>query len=224
MEPSSGQQRLLFVVVVLVLAGLGVYLISARTHNGTAATPPASPTATSPAPPATQAPATSPASQAPATTPASVPASVPTSGGKTDIYQWLPFSQQDLTAAAQATLSFAADYDTYSYTETDKAYIGKMASVVTTELAATLKNAYDLPSAAAMRSSQKQVATSSGQIVSIRSFGTGPSSIIFVVNITQKVAATSGTSTTTTQYAVTATAGAGGWQVNDIELAKAGNF
>ena len=75
-----------------------------------------------------------------------------------------------------------------------------------------------------MRSSQKQVATSSGQIVSIRSFGTGPSSIIFVVNITQKVAATSGTTTTTTQYAVTAISAAGGWQVNDIELAKAGNF
>ena len=99
-----------------------------------------------------------------------------------------------------------------------------MAGVVTSELAATLKNAYDLPSAAAVRSGQKQVATSSGQIVSIRSFGTGPTSIIFVVNITQKVAATSGTTSTTTQYAVTATSAAGGWQVNDIELAKAGNF
>ena len=152
------------------------------------------------------------------------PATQATTGGGVDIYQWLPFSQQDLTEAAQATIAFAADYDTYSYTETDKAYIDKMAGVVTGELAATLKNAYDLPSAAAVRSGQKQVATSSGQIVSIRSFGTGPTSIIFVVNITQKVAATSGTSSTTTHYAVTVTSAAGGWQVNDIELAKAGNF
>ena len=130
MQPSSGQQRLLFVVVVLVLAGLGVYLISGRTHNGTAATPPASASATSPAP---QTPAVQ-----PATTPASVPASVPTSGGKTDIYQWLPFSQQDLTEAARTTVAFAGDYGTYSYTETAAAYAGKMATLVTGELAAAV--------------------------------------------------------------------------------------
>jgi hypothetical protein len=221
MEPSSGQQRLLFVVVVLVLAGLGVYLISARTHNGTAATPPASPSVTSPAPPATQAPATSPASQAPATTPASVPASVPTGGGKADIYQWLPFSQQDLTEAARTTVAFASDYETYSYTETAAAYAGKMASLVTGELAATLKNAYATPGVAAQRTAQKQVSTGSGGIASIRSFG--PGSITFVVNIAQQLATTQGTSNKTTQYAVTVVSAAGGWQVNDIELAGAGN-
>ena len=218
MQPSSGQQRLLFVVVVLVLAGLGVYLISGRTHNGTAATPPASVSATSQAP---QAPATSQAPQAPATTPASVPASVPTGGGKADIYQWLPFSQQDLTEAARTTVAFAADYGTYSYTETAAAYAGKMASLVTGELAATLKNAYATPGLAAQRTAQKQVSTGSGGIASIRSFG--PGSITFVVNIAQQLATTQGTSTKTTQYAVTVVSAAGGWQVNDIELAGAGN-
>jgi hypothetical protein len=218
MEPSSGQQRLLFVVVVLVLAGLGVYLISARTHNGTAATPPASPSATGPA---TQAPAISPASQAPATTPASVPASVPIAGGSADIYQWLPFSQQDLTEAARTTVAFAADYETYSYTETAAAYAGKMASLATAELAATLKNAYATPGVAAQRTAQKQISTSSGGIASIRSFGAG--SITFLVNIAQQLATTQGTSTKTTQYAVTVVSAAGGWQVNDIELAGAGN-
>src|SRR5215467_12188534 len=209
MEPSSGQQRLLFVVVVLVLAGLGVYLISGRTHNGTAARPPASVSATSQAP------------QAPATTPAIVPASVPPGSGKADIYQWLPFSQQDLTEAARTTVAFAADYETYSYTETATAYAGKMATLVTGELAATLKNAYATPGVAAQRTAQKQVSTSSGGIASIRSFG--PGSITFVVNIAQQLATTQGTSTKTTQYAVTVVSAAGGWQVNDIELAGAGN-
>jgi len=213
MEPSSGQQRLLFVVVVLVLAGLGVYLISARTHNGTAATPPASASATSPAP---QTPAVQ-----PATTPASVPASVPSGSSKADIYQWLPFSQQDLTEAARTTVAFAADYETYSYTETAAAYAGKMATLVTGELAATLKNAYATPGVAAQRTAQKQVSTGSGGIASIRSFG--PGSITFVVNIAQQLATTQGTSTKTTQYAVTVVSAAGGWQVNDIELAGAGN-
>jgi hypothetical protein len=216
MEPSSGQQRLLFVVVVLVLAGLGVYLISARTHNGTAATPPASVSATGPAPATSAAPAVQ-----PATTPASVPASVPRGSGGADIYQWLPFSQQDLTQAARTTLAFAADYETYSYTETAAAYAGKMASLVTGELAATLKNAYATPGVAAQRTAQKQVSTGSGGIASIRSFG--PGSITFVVNIAQQLASTQGTSTKTTQYAVTVVSAAGGWQVNDIELAGAGN-
>jgi len=220
MEPSSGQQRLLFVVVVLVLAGLGVYLISARTHNGTAATPPASATgsasATSSAPPAPQSSAVQ-----PATTPASAPASVPGGSGRADIYQWLPFSQQDLTEAARTTVAFAADYETYSYTETAAAYAGKMATLVTGELAATLKNAYATPGVAAQRTAQKQVSTGSGGIASIRSFG--PGSITFVVNIAQQLATTQGTSTKTTQYAVTVVSAAGGWQVNDIELAGAGN-
>jgi hypothetical protein len=216
MEPSSGQQRLLFVVVVLVLAGLGVYLISARTHNGTAATPPASVSATGPAPATSAAPAVQ-----PATTPASVPASVPRGSGGADIYQWLPFSQQDLTQAARTTVAFAADYEPYSYTETAAAYAGKMASLVTGELAATLKNAYATPGVAAQRTAQKQVSTGSGGIASIRSFG--PGSITFVVNIAQQLASTQGTSTKTTQYAVTVVSAAGGWQVNDIELAGAGN-
>src|SRR5215475_4166304 len=219
MEPSSGQQRLLFVVVVLVLAGLGVYLISARTHNGTAATPPASVSATGSAPVTSPAPPAS--AVQPATTPASAPASVPAGGGRADIFQWLPFSQQDLTEAARTTVAFAADYETYSYTETAAAYAGKMASLVTGELAATLKDAYATPGVAAQRTAQKQVSTSSGGIASIRSFG--PGSITFVVNIAQQLATTRGTSTKTTQYAVTVVSAAGGWQVNDIELAGAGN-
>ena len=216
MELSSGQQRLLFVVVVLALAGLGIWLVGSGLHHGNAAAPPASPSASSAA-------ATPSASSAlPAVQPATNPATPAAQGGGVNIYQWLPFSQQDLTEASQATLTFAADYETFSYTETDKAYAAKMANVVTPELAATLKNAYDLPGAVQARSSQKQVSTSTGGIASIRSFGAG--SITFLVNIGQKLATTSGTTANTTQYAVTVISSAGGWAVNDIELAKAGNF
>jgi hypothetical protein len=146
---------------------------------------------------------------------------VPGGSGRADIYQWLPFSQQDLTEAARTTVAFAADYETYSYTETAAAYAGKMASLVTGELAATLKNAYATPGVAAQRTAQRQVSTSSGGIASIRAFG--PGSITFVVNIAQQLATTQGKSTKTTQYAVTVVSAAGGWQVNDIQLAAAGN-
>jgi hypothetical protein len=223
-ELSSGQQRLLFAVVVLLLAGLGVYLIGPGAHHGTAApTPSPSPSSS----PSSSAPAIS-ASNPPviaqsATAPPIPPASSPVTSGGASIYQWLPFTQQDLTEAARTTLAFASDYETFSYTETAAAYAQKMVSLVTGELGATLENAYAAPGAEQTRSAQKQVSTGSGGIASIRAFGTGPTSITFVVNIAQQLATTKGTSTSTMQYAVTLVSAAGGWEVNDIELADQGN-
>jgi hypothetical protein len=214
MELSTGQQRLLFAVVVLLLAGLGIYLIGPGTHHGAGASPTTSPSST----PASSNPST-------AVPPATVPpdtATAPSSGaGGVDIYQWLPFTQADLTEAAQATTAFAADYQTFSYTETAQVYAAKMTDVVTAELAGTLETAYGTPAVAAQRSAQKQISTSSGGIVAIRTFGAG--SITFLVNIVQRLATTKGTTTTTTEYAVTVVSAAGGWDVNDIELSNAGN-
>jgi hypothetical protein len=204
MELSRGQQRLLFVVVVLALGGLGIFLLGSR--HRTAAPPPAHPSASA-------APATS--------TPTAAPATTVGGGGGVNIYQWLPFTQQDLTAASRATVAFAADYENWSYTEPAQAYVAKMNGLVTTNFAASLQNSYATPGVAALRSAQKQISTSSGGIASIRSFGTG--SITFVVNIAQRLATTSGTSNSTKQYAVTVVSNATGWQVNDVELAGAGN-
>ena len=204
MELSSGQQRVLFVVVVLALAGLGAYLIGGR-H--TAATPPPVRPTVSAAPAATSAPAS-----APATTNA---------GGGANIYQWLPFTQQDLTEASRTTVTFASDYENWTYTEPAAAYIAKMSGLVTTEFAATLQQDYATPGVAELRSSQKQISSGNGSIVSVRSFGTG--SITFVVSIAQQLATSAGTTHQTKQYAVTVVSNASGWQVNDVELAGAGN-
>jgi hypothetical protein len=202
MELSNGQQRLLFVVVVLALGGLGIFLLGSRHRT---APPPARPSASA-------APATSTPAAAPVTT---------TGGGGVDIYQWLPFTQQDLTAASRATVAFAADYETWTYTEPAPAYVAKMNGLVTTNFAASLQNSYATPGVAALRSAQKQISTSSGGIASIQSFGTG--SITFAVNITQRLATTSGTTNSSKQYAVTVVSNATGWQVNDVEIAGAGN-
>jgi hypothetical protein len=72
-----------------------------------------------------------------------------------------------------------------------------------------------------LRSRQKQVASATATIGSLRSFG--PSSITFVVTIRQRVSSTHGASDSSTQYAVTVARADGSWQVNDIELASAGN-
>jgi hypothetical protein len=221
MEMSSGQQRLLFVVVVLLLAGLGIYLLGPARERGAAAAPPTpspSPASAAPATTASAAPTRVPPSTVPPYTP---PATKPASAGGADIYRWLPFSQQDLANAAQTTVAFAGYYDTFSYTETPPVYAKKMAGVVTSDLDAALENGYATLDVAAQRSAQKQVSSSSGAIDSISSFGSG--SITFIVGITQKLATTKGTKTSTSQYDITVVANAGGWWVANIEVAGVGD-
>ena len=159
MELSSGQQRLLFVVVVLALAGLGIFLLGGRHRTAAAADP--SPSRRERG-----------ARHQPHPRSAGDHAATrrPAAAG-VDIYQWLPFTQQDLTAASRATVAFAADYETWTYTEPAQAYVAKMNGLVTTNFAASLQNSYATPGVAALRSAQKQISTSSGGIASIRSFG-----------------------------------------------------
>jgi len=217
MELTPGQQRLVFVVVVLALVGLGIYLIQGRGSGG--GTPAAAPsTSATTARPSASAPSA--ASVPPSTVPAATP--VPTAGGA-QIYQWLPFTAADLSAAARTTLSFAKDYSTWSYTESAAAYAAKFNGLVTSQELATLKNGYSTSGVAGPRSADKQVSTGSGTIDSIRSFGTKPTSITFLVTIDQQVKSTQPTSTAANQYAVTVVSSGNAWLVHDIELSKLGN-
>ena len=113
MDLTPGRQRLVFVVIVIALVGLTSYLIESRHSGGTPAAAP-SPSASTP-----QSSASTPAgTQANGVPPSSVPAAtpVPTASGA-EIYQWLPFTAADLSAAAQTTVTFAKDYSTWSYTD-----------------------------------------------------------------------------------------------------------
>jgi hypothetical protein len=217
MELTPGQQRLVFAVVVLALAGLGIYLVEGRGSGG------GNPAASSSSAPAAQ-PFASATSQGGGVPPSSLPAATPAStSGSAEIYQWLPFTATDLSAAAQTTLTFATDYATWSYTELATAYAAKLNGLVTSQEAATLKYDYSTSGVAGPRTADKQVSTGSGTINSIRSFGTEPTSITFVVTINQQVTSTQPTTTVSPQYTVTAVSSGGAWQVNDIELATLGN-
>jgi hypothetical protein len=231
MELSPGRLRLLFVVVVIVLVGLGIFVIRGRNHDNAAA-PAATPTTSaSPSPVAPS--GTAAASDAatavpPATVPPATP--TPTMAGGANIYQWLPFTQSDLTTAANNTLAFAKVYANTSYTETKAAYVGKLTGLTTPQEAATLVSEFETPEIAATRTADKQVATGSPTIDSISSFGpqgppapSGPPSITFAVTIAQKLASTSGTLTSTPEYNITIVSTASGWQVQTIQLASLGN-
>jgi hypothetical protein len=216
MELSTGQQRLLFVVVVLALAGLGFYLVSSHSAGGSPAAATSAPAST---PPAATGAATA-AGVPPSTVPAATPAS--TAGGA-EIYQWLPFTAADLAAAARTTVTFAADYATWSYTEDAAAYRAKLSGLVTAQEAATLENDYGTSGVAQVRNADKQVSTGTGTIDSISSFGGNPTSITFLVTISTQVTSTQPAKSLTGQYTVTVISSGSAWQVNDIELSGLGN-
>jgi hypothetical protein len=214
MDLTSAQRRVAFIVIVLALAGLGAFLLWPRPS------PAASRAASGPtAHAATSAPAPVPSSPAP-------PASPVPSGQGVNIYQLLPFSQADLTEAAGVVRRFCTDYATYSYTESAGSYVGRMRGLVTPELAATLAQDYATPGVAQTRTQQKQTATGSGAITALRAFGA--SSLTFLVTLSQKTSSTPQSGTTTAHtasgdYAITVARSGSGWQVNDIQLASAGN-
>ena len=141
--------------------------------------------------------------------------------GGVDIYQWLPFTQSGLRAAADVVRRFAAAYASYSYTQSTASYERQMNGLVTPQLASVIARGFATPGVAQIRTRQKQIATGTGQITAIRAFGT--SNITFLVTITQKVTGTQGTKQTATSYAVTVTGAATRWQVDDLQLASAGN-
>jgi hypothetical protein len=209
MDMSSLQRRLTFGLIVLVLAGLVVYLV------GTAARGTSSPGHPVSAP-SSPAPALSPSASAPGP-----PASAPSGGSGPDIYQWLPFTQAGLAEAASVARRFGVAYGTFSYTESAAAYAASLQQLSSPSLAGQVEAAYSLPGVAAARTQTRQVSTGSATIESIRAFG--PSSITLIVGVTEHQTATTGSSESTTSYAVTLTGSGSSWQVTDIELSDLGN-
>jgi hypothetical protein len=210
MDLNAGQRRAVFGLIVVVLVGLGVYLFVSSApgsgHSPAAATH-------SPAPKDTP-PATSAATPSPGPTAAAAPSDP-------DIYQWLPFTQAQLGSAAGVVTQFGDAYGTWSYSQNATSYVAAMHSLITSELADVIEQGYSVPGVASQRTSKKQVSAGSTVINSIRAFGS--SSITFVVTITEQITATSGQSQVSGQYAVTAVSSGSSWQVDDIELASAGN-
>jgi hypothetical protein len=228
---SPGQQKAVFALVVVVLAALGYWLVLPKVSHSSAQAHPArtpSPTESVPSPPPTSA-ANSPGANSSGANSSganssggSAGAATPAATGSVNIYSWLPFTQQGLTAAATVTQEFLADYDTYSYTESARAYVGKMGGLITGQLSTTLQDLYASPGVAKLRNDQQQVATATAVINSLRSFGT--SSLTFIATATQHLATAKGSSNGSTRYAITVTGSGTSWQVNDIELSSAGQF
>ena len=201
MDASPAARRVAFAVIICAFAALGAYLLMPPAHGGATHRPD---------PPAVR--------QGPAPVPAQRSAHA---AGPASIYQWLPFTQAGLTAAAQIVRRFGDAYGTYSYTEDGAAYVASLQPVATAQLVGQIEAAYEAPGVASSREGGKQVSVGTTTIGSIRAFG--PGSITFVVLVAQEISSAGGRSEQSTDYAVTVTGSGTSWQVSDVELAAAGN-
>jgi hypothetical protein len=215
MDLTSAQRKIAFAVIVLVLAGLGlaVFRPAAPGSGGGSPAPSSSPSALS-----SSAGPTAPAGAAGAASPGQ--AGQPAPSATPDIYRWLPFTPSQLAIASALTIRFADHYQTFSYSQTTAGYLAPMRGMVTDQLALLLGRAFSTPGVVSQRTSRKQVSTATAEISSLRAFG--PSSLTFIVAITQRTTDNRGRSQSTTDYAITVSNNAG-WQVSDIQLASAGN-
>lgn len=136
-------------------------------------------------------------------------------------FKWLPFTAAGLAAAASVVTRFGDAYGTYSYTAGAGAYAAALRPLASVRVVQQIQAAYSTPGVATARATSKQVSTGAATIESIRAFG--PSSITFILLVTQRLTETSGPSKLSAGYAVTVTGNAVTWQVTSLELASVGN-
>src|SRR6185437_13791779 len=179
------------------------------------------PASTAAAPPVASSAASAPASSVPST---AAPSTSAATAGGTDIYQLLPFTPAELSAAANTATAFAKAYATWSYTESATAYGATFNGLATAKEIGILESNYN--SAAAQQTAKKLVSTGSGTIDSISSIIAVPGqprSLTFTVTINQQVTPAQPGATASSQYAVTLSQQGTAWLVNDIELSNLGN-
>ena len=214
MDLTPGRQRLIFAVIAVVLVGLGAYLISNRSSGNSTAVPSASASASPGAG----------GNASPGVPPSVIPSATPVStAGGAEIYQWLPFTGDQLNQAVQVTNDFARAYATWSYQQSAVAYEAQFKGLADTGELSNLEYTYSTLGLAQARTQGKQVSTGSGTIDRISTFGVNPVSITFVVAINEKVTSTAPATKTNTSYDVTIEMTGGSWLVDDIEPQNTGD-
>ncbi|HEX6467638.1 MAG TPA: hypothetical protein VF069_00980 [Streptosporangiaceae bacterium] len=203
MDLSDRQRKLAFAGIVVVLAGVGIYLTLPSPASSRPASSP-TPSAAAPAPPATS--------------PPGISSSISPDGF--DIYRLLPFSQRDFATAADLARRFTAAYATYRYDEDPQAYGRRLRPLVTDQLLPDLVNSQAAPGITAERKRDQTVAVGTAVVDSIRDIGAN--SVIFVVTGSQQLRTAAGQSEDTKRYAVTVTRDGGVWRVYAFEPADAG--
>ncbi|MFC4911152.1 hypothetical protein [Actinomadura gamaensis] len=206
MNLSDRQRKILFGVLVVVLAAVGVYL--------TAASPQHKPSHHAARP----APVTSGGPVAPASPPPGISAQI--TPGNFDIYRLLPFTQQEFATAADTAQRFVAAYGTYRFDEQPQAYAARLQPLVNDQVAQQIAQGFAAPGIQQRRQQEQTVATCTATLDRVRDIGNN--SIIFLVTGKQQIARAGGGTNDSKQWAVTVSRDGNALKVAAFEPADVG--
>lgn len=133
----------------------------------------------------------------------------------------LPLSPADLSTAIQTATGFAANYATYSYTESPQTYLTRLRPTTTPELYAALAQGAATPGVLSRRTHDHETATAQAAPERIRAIG--PASLILILSLHQNITGAAAPRQHTGHLAVTATKTTGTWLISDVEPASAGD-
>ncbi|OLT12538.1 hypothetical protein BJF79_22155 [Actinomadura sp. CNU-125] len=205
MNLDDRQRKIVFGVLAVVLAAVGVYLTVAGPDR-VRDEPDDRPTAAATVP----------------TGPASPPPGIRTEVNPEDfdLYRLLPFSRAEFATAAEVAQKFVSAYATYRYDEEPQKYAERLSGLVTDQLGTELVGGHSSAGLVAKREEERTVATGTASLDQVRDIG--DNSIIFLVTGTQKVTAGGKETSEDKRWAVTVVRDGGSLKVYAFEPADAG--
>ncbi|MFD8565014.1 hypothetical protein ACWDOR_44715 [Streptosporangium canum] len=209
MVEGGSRRGLVFAVLVIMLAAVGIYL-TMWPDSGDERQTSADPVGAS---------RTVAASQAPAGAERPRP-SATASNAPFDVYSYLPMTKQELAAAADYAQRFTTEYGTFSYDEDPADYGDRLSGYTTTEFAAVLLRTVTSPGSVEANRADEVVSVGTARVKEIRQVQS--TSVTFVVTGTQNVTAKSGPKERTEDYAVTLIEVGADWRVHDLQPADDG--
>ncbi|SEK41742.1 hypothetical protein [Nonomuraea pusilla] len=199
MVQPGDKRGVVFVVIVIVIAAVGIYL--------TMGPDPGEPAESS----TPQAAATPAATSRPLATASNAPF---------DIYAYLPMKKEQLAAAADLAERFTAAYGTFRYDEDPAAYADRIKAFTTAELGTVLTRTLTSAGTVQQNRDDQVVSTTTAKLKEIRQVER--TSIVFVVTGSQQIAARSGARQAVNDYAVTVSQNGADWRIFDIQPADEG--
>ncbi|RFU41733.1 hypothetical protein DZF91_10340 [Actinomadura logoneensis] len=207
MNLSDRQRKIVFGVLVVVLAAVGVYLTVASPTRHEPSHRTARPAPVSGGGPA-----------APASPPQGITAQV--NAGNFDIYRLLPFSQQEFATAADTAQKFVAAYGTYRFDEQPDAYAARLRPLVSEQVAQQVAQGFAAPGIRQQRQQEQTVASCTATLDQVRDIGNN--SIIFLVTGKQRITKAGGGGDDSKQWAVTVARDGNALKVSAFEPADVG--
>ena len=140
-----------------------------------------------------------------------------------EVFDWFPFSQEELTAAGATARAFAEAYGTIDYTQDPESYYSGMEELATDDYASVLSDATRAGAFWDEMSEVEAIAEGRAVVDSVRTFG--DDSVTFVVT-TQSITETgdAGFDEDLGEFAITVVRDGGSWLVHDFQPADAGQF